>query len=49
MGLGFPHSDSTWPHSRLTIDSEFTGLTDEVRNKIVCHNAARIYGIPLGQ
>ena len=41
----FPHSDSTWPNSRKVIDTEFVGLSEEVRNKIVCGNAAKVYGI----
>jgi predicted TIM-barrel fold metal-dependent hydrolase len=43
----FPHSDSTWPHSRKLIDDAFDGLSEEVRNKIVCRNAAKVYGITL--
>jgi predicted TIM-barrel fold metal-dependent hydrolase len=44
----FPHTDSTWPNSLKVIDSEFAGLPEQTRDKIVCQNAASIYGISLG-
>jgi uncharacterized protein len=47
-GSDFPHSDSTWPHSRDVIAKNFAGVPDPVRNKITCGNAARLYGIEVG-
>ena len=41
----FPHSDSTWPHSQEVIRRDFASVPEEVRRKIVCDNAAKLYGI----
>jgi uncharacterized protein len=43
----FPHSDSTWPHSRQVIERDFSGIPESVTRKIVCDNAAKLYGIDL--
>jgi predicted TIM-barrel fold metal-dependent hydrolase len=43
----FPHTDSTWPRSREVIKADFAGVPEEVTRKIVCDNAARLYGINL--
>ena len=43
----FPHTDSTWPHSREVIASNFEGLPEQVTRKITCDNAAQLYGIAL--
>ena len=43
----FPHTDSTWPHSREVIAHNFAGVPEEVTRKIVCDNAAKLYGIAL--
>jgi predicted TIM-barrel fold metal-dependent hydrolase len=43
----FPHTDSTWPHSREVIAKNFAGLPAEVTRKITCDNAAKLYGIRL--
>lgn len=41
----FPHSDTTWPHSRKIIERDFAGLPVEVTRKIIFENAAKLYGI----
>jgi predicted TIM-barrel fold metal-dependent hydrolase len=41
----FPHSDSTWPHSREVVERDFAGVPEEVTRKIVFDNAVRLYGI----
>ena len=41
----YPHSDTTWPHSRENIDKHFKEAPDEDKRKIVFDNAARVYGI----
>ena len=41
----YPHSDSTWPHSRKVIERDFEGVPDADLAAIVCDNAARLYGI----
>jgi predicted TIM-barrel fold metal-dependent hydrolase len=42
----YPHGDSTWPHSRRAIEaSPLAALGPEAVQRIVCDNAAEIYGI----
>jgi len=42
----YPHGDSTWPHSRQAIsDSPLAALGEDVLRRIVCENAADVYGI----
>jgi predicted TIM-barrel fold metal-dependent hydrolase len=42
----YPHGDSTWPHSRKAIaGSPLSELGAEAVRRIVCDNAAEIYGI----
>ena len=44
-GSDFPHTDSTWPHSRQVIEKDFAGVPDEVTHKIIFENAARLYNL----
>ena len=46
-GSDFPHPDGVWPDSQEFIQAELGHLPEEVRYKIVCENAARLYGFPL--
>ena len=46
-GSDFPHPDGVWPDSREYIQRELGHLPAAVRRKIVCENAARLYGLPL--
>ncbi len=46
-GSDFPHSDCTWPNSREVIARDFAGIPDSVTRKIICDNAASLYGFPL--
>jgi predicted TIM-barrel fold metal-dependent hydrolase len=41
----FPHTDSTWPESRKVVERDFAGVPEDVRQKIVFENAARLYNI----
>ncbi len=41
----FPHSDSTWPHSREVIARDFEGVPESERRQIVAENVAALYGI----
>ncbi len=41
----YPHSDSTWPHSRKAIEEHFKGVPEEEKALIVGGNAARLYGV----
>jgi predicted TIM-barrel fold metal-dependent hydrolase len=44
----FPHSDTTWPNSRLAIEQHFSQLPEADRRAMVCENAGRIYGLIAG-
>jgi predicted TIM-barrel fold metal-dependent hydrolase len=46
-GSDFPHSDCTWPHSREVIAKDFAGIPGQVTRKMVCGNAAKLYGISI--
>jgi predicted TIM-barrel fold metal-dependent hydrolase len=41
----YPHPDGSWPHSRRAAHTLTEGLSHEVRDKILRHNAARLYRI----
>ena len=43
-GSDFPHPDGVWPDSREFIERELGGVPETTRRKIVCENAARLYG-----
>ena len=43
-GSDFPHPDGTWPDSRSLLDQELGHLPEALRRKIVCENAASVYG-----
>ena len=44
-GSDYPHPDGVWPNSREIIRNNLRNLKDErVRRKIICDNAARLYG-----
>jgi len=46
-GSDFPHPDGVWPDSQAFIENELGDLPEKTRNKIVCENAAKLYGFPL--
>jgi predicted TIM-barrel fold metal-dependent hydrolase len=41
----YPHSDSTWPHSRKVIERDFEGVPDDELALLVGGNAARVYDL----
>jgi predicted TIM-barrel fold metal-dependent hydrolase len=41
----YPHSDSTWPHSRKVIEHDFAGVPDDDLDAILAGNAAALYGL----
>jgi predicted TIM-barrel fold metal-dependent hydrolase len=41
----YPHSDTTWPHSRETIEKHFGKLPAEDRRAMVLENAGKVYGL----
>lgn len=43
----YPHQASTFPHTREFIEREFQGVPEADKRKIVCDNAARLYGFPV--
>jgi predicted TIM-barrel fold metal-dependent hydrolase len=43
-GSDFPHPDGVWPDSSEFIERELGHLAPEVRHKIVCENAGKLYG-----
>jgi uncharacterized protein len=43
-GSDFPHPDGVWPDSSEFIEHELGHLSAEVRHKIVCENAGKLYG-----
>jgi predicted TIM-barrel fold metal-dependent hydrolase len=46
-GSDFPHPDGVWPDSQEFINKELGHLPADVRYKIVCENAAKLYGFPI--
>lgn len=43
-GFDFPHPDGVWPDSKDFINQELVGVSDAARQKIICGNAAALYG-----
>ncbi len=43
----FPHTDSTWPHSREVIDTSFRDVPEDIVHKIVFDNANKLYRMGL--
>jgi predicted TIM-barrel fold metal-dependent hydrolase len=43
-GSDFPHPDGVWPDSLAFIERELTEVPEATRRKLVCENAARLYG-----
>jgi predicted TIM-barrel fold metal-dependent hydrolase len=43
-GSDFPHPDGIWPDSREYIQRELGHLPERSRRKVICDNAARLYG-----
>lgn len=41
----YPHSDSTWPHSRPLLAEHLGNMSEQEQNLIVHENAARLYGL----
>jgi predicted TIM-barrel fold metal-dependent hydrolase len=43
-GSDFPHPDGTWPDSQELLGPQLSGLSAATQRKILCDNAARLYG-----
>ena len=46
-GSDFPHPDGVWPDSQDFLEREVGHLSEATRSKVVCENAAKLYGFPL--
>jgi predicted TIM-barrel fold metal-dependent hydrolase len=44
-GSDYPHSDSTWPHSRDTVARDFEGVPDADQRRMTYDNCAQLYGL----
>jgi predicted TIM-barrel fold metal-dependent hydrolase len=45
----YPHTDSTWPRSRESIDHDFAGVAEADRIRMTCTNAAKLYGFEIAE
>jgi len=43
----FPHPTCLYPDVRSQVEASLEGLDPHVRRKVLCENAARVYGLPL--
>jgi predicted TIM-barrel fold metal-dependent hydrolase len=43
-GSDYPHPDGVWPDSKTVIAENLGTLNERIRRKIVCENAAKLYG-----
>jgi predicted TIM-barrel fold metal-dependent hydrolase len=43
----FPHSDSTWPWSHSLLIGQTTGLSDEVKRRILHDNVKELFNLPV--
>ncbi len=41
----YPHTVSTWPHSREVVERDFKDVPANEKRQIVRDNAARLYGL----
>ena len=46
-GSDFPHPDGVWPDSQEFLEREVGHLPEAKRRKVICENAANLYGFPL--
>jgi predicted TIM-barrel fold metal-dependent hydrolase len=44
-GSDYPHPDGIWPDSQEFLARELTGVSPEVKRKIVRDNAMKLYGL----
>jgi len=44
----YPHTASTWPHSRDIIERDFKDVSEVEKRKIIRENVAQLYGFDLG-
>jgi predicted TIM-barrel fold metal-dependent hydrolase len=41
----YPHTVSTWPHSREVVERDFKGVPESEKRQMVRENVARLYGL----
>jgi len=41
----YPHGGSTWPHSPEIIESQFKGVPNRIKQKLIWDNCAKFYGV----
>jgi uncharacterized protein len=41
----YPHGGSTWPHSPEVIESQFKGVPNQIKQKLIWDNCAKFYGV----
>jgi predicted TIM-barrel fold metal-dependent hydrolase len=46
-GSDYPHSEGTWPESHRYLAEQLAGIPDDTVERVVCTNAARLYGFEL--
>jgi len=46
-GSDYPHPEGTWPNSQEVLARQFAGVAAETMERIVCLNAAELYGFSL--
>lgn len=46
-GADYPHTEGVWPFSKKSIASNFAGCPEDETHRIVCTNAANLYGFDL--
>jgi hypothetical protein len=49
VGLGQPHSESTFPRSRKILAEILAGVPDDEAMKIAAANTARVYGFDVAE
>jgi predicted TIM-barrel fold metal-dependent hydrolase len=45
----FPHPNSTWPRSHEVVARDLGHLAEDIQQKLIRRNAARLYNLPLPQ
>ena len=45
MGLRYPHTEATFPHSREQIAKDFIGIPEKEIPMNAAENAAQLYGV----
>jgi predicted TIM-barrel fold metal-dependent hydrolase len=44
-GSDYPHPDGSWPDAHKYIAADLGRVDERVRRKIICDNAAKLYGL----